>query len=85
MRLYSAFCAKRERKYIWANIIDIVLTFLRNGIAYAFLIGITVKNGLPASQFLLYFAALSGFAQWVVEILDKLSVMHKQRRRKNRF
>lgn len=78
MRLYSAFCAKRERKYIWANIIDIVLTFLRNGIAYAFLIGITVKNGLPASQFLLYFAALSGFAQWVVEILDKLSVMHKQ-------
>lgn len=78
MRLYSAFCAKRERKYIWANIIDIVLTFLRNGIAYAFLIGITVKNRLPASQFLLYFAALSGFAQWVVEILDKLSVMHKQ-------
>lgn len=78
MRLYSAFCAKRERKYIWANIIDIVLTFLRNGIAYTFLIGITVKNGLPASQFLLYFAALSGFAQWVVEILDKLSVMHKQ-------
>lgn len=78
MRLYSAFCAKHERKYIWANIIDIVLTFLRNGIAYAFLIGITVKNGLPASQFLLYFAALSGFAQWVVEILDKLSVMHKQ-------
>lgn len=78
MRLYSAFCAKRERKYIWANIIDIVLTFLRNGIAYAFIIGITVKNGLPASQFLLYFAALSGFAQWVVEILDKLSVMHKQ-------
>lgn len=78
MRLYSAFCAKRERKYIWANIIDIVLTFLRNGIAYAFLIGITVKNGLPASQFLLYFSALSGFAQWVVEILDKLSVMHKQ-------
>ena len=78
MRLYSAFCAKRERKYIWANIIDIVLTFLRNGIGYAFLIGITVKNGLPASQFLLYFAALSGFAQWVVEILDKLSVMHKQ-------
>lgn len=78
MRLYSAFCAKRERKYIWANIIDIVLTFLRNGIAYAFLIGITVENGLPASQFLLYFAALSGFAQWVVEILDKLSVMHKQ-------
>lgn len=51
---------------------------MRNGIAYAFLIGITVKNGLPASQFLLYFAALSGFAQWVVEILDKLSVMHKQ-------
>ena len=78
MRLYSAFCAKRERKDSWANIIDIGLTFLRNGIAYAFLIGITVKNGLPASQFLLYFAALSGFAQWVVEILDKLSVMHKQ-------
>lgn len=78
MRLYGAFCAKRERKYIWANIIDLALTFLRNGIAYAFLIGITVRDGLPASQFLLYFSALSGFAQWVVGILDKFSELHKQ-------
>ena len=59
MRLYQAFAAKRESVYIWTNIIDLVLTVLRNGVAYAYLIWLTIENGLPVSKFLLYFTAMT--------------------------
>ncbi len=78
MRLYRAFCAKREHVYIWANIIDLLLTVARNGVAYAFLISLALKNGLSVSHFLLYFGAISGFAQWVTGILEQLSTLHRQ-------
>jgi ATP-binding cassette, subfamily B, bacterial len=78
MRLYRAFLHKRESVYIWTNVIDLLLTFLRNGIAYAYLIWLTVNRGLSASQFLLYFATISGFSQWVTGILNRFSVLHKQ-------
>ena len=76
-RLYSAFIRKRESTYIWANVLDLVLTFARNALAYAYLIRLTLAEGLPASQFLLYFSALSGFTQWVTGILDQFSTLHK--------
>ena len=78
MRLYQAFAAKRESVYIWTNIIDLVLTVLRNGVAYAYLIWLTIENGLPVSKFLLYFTAMSGFTQWVSGILNSFSQLHKQ-------
>ena len=43
----------------------------RNGIAYAYLIWLALNGGLSASQFLLYFSAVSGFTQWVTGILDQ--------------
>lgn len=78
MRLYGAFVKKREGRYIWANVLDLVLTFARNGIAYAYLLHITLTQGLPASQFLLYFTALSGFTQWVNGILEQFSTLHRE-------
>ena len=78
VRLYSAFLRRREGTYIWANVLDLVLTFARNALAYAYLIRLTLAQGLPASQFLLYFSALSGFAQWVSGILSQFSTLHKQ-------
>ncbi len=76
--LYRAFLEKREKIYLWTNVIDLVLAFVRNGIAYAYLIGLTLNQGLPVSQFLLYFNAVSGFTQWVTGILDQFSILHKQ-------
>jgi ATP-binding cassette subfamily B protein len=78
LRLYQAFQTKAQKVYIWSNIIDIVLTLLRNGIAYAYLIHMTLQNGLSASQFLLYFSAVGGFTTWITGILSQLSTLHQQ-------
>lgn len=78
MRLYHAFLLKRETAYLWANVIDLALLLVRNGAAYAYLIWLTLERGLPVSQFLLYFGAATGFAQWVSGILEKFSALHKQ-------
>ena len=77
-RAYDAVLKKQEFVYFWANVIDMVMTFLRNAIAYYVLIKITLEQGLSASQFLLYFNVLTGFSQWMTLILDGLSTLHKQ-------
>ena len=76
--LYRAFLEKREKTYLWTNVVDLLLAFARNGIAYVYLIGLVLDQGLPVSQFLLYFNAVSGFTQWVTGILDQFSILHKQ-------
>lgn len=76
--LYQTFVGRREWVYLWTNIVDLLLSLLRNGIAYAYLIWMTLEYGLPASRFLLYFGAVSGFTQWITGILDKFSELHRQ-------
>ena len=78
MKALSAFIARRERAYLWANVADVALTLLRNGIAYAYLIRQTLVHGWPASTFLLYFTAVSGAASWVTGILTQCSQLHKE-------
>lgn len=78
LNLYNAFTAKREKIYLWTNVVDLLLTLLRNGIAYAYLIHMTLTEGMSASEFLLYFSAASGFTAWVTGILDKFSTLHKE-------
>lgn len=77
-RLYQAFIVRREKTYLLANILDVILSFLRNGIAYFYLITVTVNEGLPASRFLLYFTAVSGFTTWITGILEGFSTLHRQ-------
>ena len=78
MRLYDAFITRREKVYIWANVTDVILTFLRNGFAYFYLIYLTLKEGLPASSFLLYFTAVDGFTSWIINILSSVSTIQRQ-------
>lgn len=77
-RACQAFAAKRERIYLCATVLDALLAFLRNGIAYAYLIGLTLTQELPVSQFLLYFGVASGFSQWVTGLLGQFSELHKE-------
>lgn len=78
MRLYHGFLVRREKAYLWANIIDLALLLVRNGAAYAYLIWLTLTQGLSVAQFLLYFGAATGFAQWVGGILEKFAKLRKQ-------
>lgn len=78
MAAYTAFKRKEQGVYIWASITDLVLTFLRNAIAYAYLIGLVIGNGLSVSEFLLFFGAVGGFTAWVTGILGGFNTLHKQ-------
>lgn len=78
MRALAAFVARREKTYLWVNAADVVLTLMRNGIAYAYLIRQTLVHGWSASTFLLYFTAVSGAAAWVTGILTQCSQLHKE-------
>lgn len=73
-----AFYGKREKYSAAAGIIDVLLTFLRNGIAYVYLISIALKGDMPASEFLLYFGAFSGFSAWVTGIMDKCKTLYRE-------
>ena len=46
--LFRSFIARGERVYIWGNIIDVLLSFMRNGIVYLFLIGAVIKGEMSA-------------------------------------
>ena len=78
MRLYRDFAVRREKVYLWADVVDVVLSLLRNGVAYVYLIVLTLNAGLPASQFLLYFTAVGGFTTWVTGILSGFSTLNTQ-------
>ena len=78
LRALAAFITRREKTCLWANAADVVLTLMRNGIAYAYLIRQTLVQGWPASTFLLYFTAVSGAAAWVTGILTQYSQLHKE-------
>ena len=78
MEVYTAFHRKAQGVYLWAKIADLVFAFLRNGIAYAYLISLMLRDGLDVAQFLLLFSAAGGFGQWVTGILGNLNVLHRQ-------
>jgi len=78
MRLLYAFHLRGARVYIWSNFIDIILTFLRNGIAYFYLINMVINGGMAASEFLLYFSAVGGFTGWVWGILSDFASLHNK-------
>lgn len=78
MGAYTAYHKKAQSIYVWAGIVDLVLTFLRNAIAYAYLIGLVIRSGLGVAEFLLFFSAVSGFTTWVSGILGGFNTLHKQ-------
>ncbi len=78
MDAYMAFHHKAQSVYIWAAIADLVLSFLRNGIAYAYLISLVLHQGLNVAEFLLYFSAVGGFTQWVAGILNNFNTLYRQ-------
>lgn len=72
------FASGRERVYFRSDAADLTLGFLRNGIAYAYLLWITLEGNLSAAQFLLYFTAVSGFTNWVSGLIEQLLVLSRQ-------
>lgn len=78
MTAYTAFHRRAQNVYIWGRILDLVLAFLRNGLAYFVLIYMVMSGGLSVSAFLLYFSAVGGFTAWVNGILGNLTTLYRQ-------
>ena len=76
--MYEAFIDRRERVYAWSCVVDAILGFARNGIAYLYLINLALHGDISASEFLLYFTAFTGFSAWVTGILEQLANLHKE-------
>ncbi len=78
LEAYRAFQGRLRTVYLWGKIADLLLAFLRNGMAYAYLIYLVLHEGLSVSEFLLYFSAVGGFSTWVNGILNNFSELHRQ-------
>ena len=76
--LYRGFLARGERVYIWGNIIDVILAFMRNGIVYFLLAGGVLKGGMSAPQFVLYFHTVNLFTGGIGRIMTDLAALRKQ-------
>lgn len=75
---YDQLFVNRDRLAFWTAVIDLLLAFLRNGIAYLYLIHLLLTTGMPVSEFLLYFTAFSGFSEWVTGILNNYDALRKE-------
>ncbi len=75
---YLAFRLKGEKVDLLADITEVVLTVIRNGIAYIYLINMTLNDGLSVSSFILYFVAISALTNWVMGVLKEMSTLHKE-------
>lgn len=76
--LTLALKRKEQNVNMISSVSDIILTFLRNGIAYAYLINMALKGNLSAAEFVLYFSAFGSFTNWVRWILGNVNTLHRQ-------
>lgn len=76
--LYLDFDLRCERVEILSDITEVIMTIARNGIAYVYLLNMTLNEGLSVSQFLLYFTAVTSFTTWIMGILHEMSTLHKE-------
>ena len=75
---FDALLATKDAIAFWGEVTALLMAFLRNGIAYGYLIHLLLTTGMPVSQFLLYFTAFSGFSEWVTGILTTGNTLYKE-------
>ena len=77
-RLYRNFHFKSQRIYFGADLIDLILSLLRNGIAYIYLINITIESNLSIANFVLLFTAINGLTQKISSLLKDITKLHRE-------
>ena len=78
LALCEGFIRRAEGVALLGDTADVVFSVGRNGIAYYYLISMALREGLAASEFLLYFTAVSGFTAWITAILRQASALRKE-------
>lgn len=78
LNVQKAFIRRRENSLVFSACFGVVMTLLQNSVAYVYLLKMTLDGNLSASEFLLYFTAISGFTTWVTGILEDCSTIFRQ-------
>lgn len=69
-----------NKKLLWkrfpVDLADMIVILLRDGLAYAILISMTLRGEITADDFLLYFTVIGEFADWVGGLIQKWSEIH---------
>ncbi len=76
--LYTNFAIRREKHLFMVDVIDIVFTFFKNGLAYFYFIMLVINNEISISEFLLYFSAITCFNQMLTKTLENLLLLQRQ-------
>lgn len=69
---------QNNRKRIFTDFLLQLLSLLRNGFAYGYLISAVLQGDMPASSFLVYFGAITGFSNFVTKIVNLCSSLNAQ-------
>jgi ATP-binding cassette subfamily B protein len=77
MKLIFAFQGKGEIKNVLASLVDSVAVFIREGIAYAYLIWLVLNGEIGVDAFVLLFAAVAGFSGWITGILTEYATLSR--------
>lgn len=78
LKVAKAYKMKEETAYFWGTkTTDVLLAFIRNGVAYVYLIGMILEGKISASEFLLYFSVVGEFSNWVNGIFYHVNDLYK--------
>lgn len=77
LRLREGWASRQGWVEFGADAADCVLTFLREGAAYAWLLTGAVNGTIDAAAFVLYFAAVGNFSEQFLSCLTEFSTLHK--------
>ncbi len=75
LRLAYNFSKKFCTKQFIADFTDCVATFLREGIAYGYLIWQVIEGNITVDMFVLYFSAIGGFSGYIMGILNEFATL----------
>lgn len=78
LQLQASFVRRREKHMVFAAAFGVTMTVLQNAVAYFYLLKMTLDGSLSASEFLLYFTAVSGFTTWLTGILENCNTLYQQ-------
>jgi len=62
---------KVQTKHFMQALFEVMLYLVRNGGGYIFLIWRFITEGMSIGDFTLYFGAITGFAQWLDQIVER--------------
>lgn len=76
--VFLDFLLRSEKVRLLSDVAEALLTMARNGIAYAYLLHMALRDSLSVPEFILYFTAVSTFTTWVVGILQAAQKLHEE-------